>query len=837
VQTLLYKTDVLIINASAVRMQAIQIAEITCGSLKGEPANQVSEIFTDSRAAAISDTQMFIAIRGKNHDGHRFISALYSRGVKVFLTEVLPQEADNMPGASFIVTANSVTALQKLAAWKRSLFNGKVIAVTGSAGKTIVKEWLADVMGLAFPVIRSPKSYNSQIGVPLSVWNLVNDYSAGIIEAGISQEGEMENLARVILPGTGIITNIGEAHSKGFNSEEHKCREKLRLFTNCSTVVYCLDFKLIDTLIRADKRLSHLKLANWSFTDESAFCLFSKADAGNGRTLLKVKTSALRFETVLPFADRASVENAATVITTCLAEGLDEALIIKGITQLQPVAMRMEIKKGINDTVLIEDYYNSDPGSLGMALEYLKSSAGGKTTLILSDFLESSRKGDDLYMHVASLVSKFGISRLIGIGPEISKHREAFNGNSHFCISTDEFIRNFVPSQFSNETILLKGARQFEFERISALLEQKMHQTVLEVNLDDVAHNLSEFRRILSPGVRIMAMVKAFAYGSGSVEIASFLEYNRVDYLAVAYADEGAELRRAGIQLPVMVMNPEASAFTSIIQNSLEPEIFNMRTLSEFGMAAERHGLVGYPVHIKVDTGMHRLGFMPEEKDELIKYLKSNDSMKVVSVFTHLAASEDKALDEFTRRQMKTFTVFANDLSERLGCNIIKHALNSAGIARFPEYHFDMVRPGIGIYGAAKVPGLSLKPAARFYTHISQIKKINAGEPVGYGCLGASENERLIGIIPVGYADGLDRRLGNGAGSLFVKNTKAPLIGNVCMDMCMIDVTGTGAQEGDVAEIFGSCIDVGEVAERSGTIPYEIITSVSPRVKRIFTRE
>jgi len=540
---------------------------------------------------------------------------------------------------------------------------------------------------------------------------------------------------------------------------------------------------------------------------------------------------------MIPFADRASVENAIGAAAVCLCSGIDPEVIKKGLAGLVSVAMRMELKSGINGCQLIEDYYNSDPGSLGMALEYLKSQNSRRTTLILSDFVQSGRNEKELYAEVGELIRRTGIDRFIGVGKALADNSTNFGERSRFFYSTDEFVHSFNPSEFRDETILIKGARAFEFEKISKLLEQQVHQTVLEINLDAVTHNLNEFRRHLSNDTRIMAMVKAFAYGAGSSEIAGLLEYHRVDYLAVAYADEGVELREAGVTLPVMVMNPELSAFDLMIKNNLEPELFSIPLLRKFADIASRHGLIDYPVHIKIDSGMHRLGFMPDETDELILVLKTSERLKVVSIFSHLAASEDPELDSFTRKQVEIFLKAASSVQIALGYPVMRHILNSSGIVRFPEYQFDMVRPGIGIYGIGDFGNFNLRPAGRFITRISQVKRIPAGEPVGYGCADVSDINRLIAILPVGYADGLNRKLGNRNGNLFIKNTRVPLIGNVCMDMCMADITSVKASAGDEAEIFGENIRVEEVAEKCETIPYEILTSIPSRVKRVFYRE
>lgn len=813
------------------------IARIVSGELKGPPDLPVAEIVTDSRQLSYTEGLAFFAIRGKNHDGHIYIDNLYKKGIRIFVVEKLPSESEEYSGAAFIKISDTIEALQLLASFKRKAYKSPVIAVTGSAGKTVVKEWLADILGLSTPVVRSPKSYNSQIGVPLSVWKLDEKYKYGIFEAGISLPGEMDKLRRVIDPDIGVITNIGDAHSENFTDYKTKAAEKLRLFTDASLIIYCSDQKIIHQLILNNEDLKSKTLIDWSFENKDASIFVRKNSLNSGHTEIQMKFKSLTYDFEIPFGDRASVENAITAASVCLAMGTDPNIINKGLSSLVSVAMRMEMKSGINNCQLIEDYYNSDPGSLGMAIEYLKSQNGRKSTLILSDFVQSGRDEDELYGEVAKLVKKTGIDRFFGIGKALLKHSSLFEQGARFFYSTDEFVRSFNGGDFRNEIILLKGARIFEFENIGKLLELQVHQTVMEINLDAISHNLNEFRQHLNPGTQIMAMVKAFAYGAGPAEVAALLEYHRVSYLAVAYVDEGILLRNAGVTLPVMVMNPDPSASEVMIKYNLEPELFSFLSFEKFTEAASKNGLINYPVHIKIDTGMHRLGFMPEDVDVLTKKIQSTECVKIITVFSHLAASDDTALDYFTHKQVEVFLKAVEQIKDATGYTFIRHILNSSGIVRFPQYQFEMVRPGIGIYGAGHFEGLSLRTVGRFKTRISQIKQIRAGEPVGYGCADVSDKERNIAILPVGYADGLNRKLGNRNGRLFIKGKMVPVIGNICMDMCMADITGLYAAEGDEAEIFGENITIDEIAEKCQTIPYEILTSIPGRVKRVFYRE
>jgi Alr-MurF fusion protein len=818
-------------------LSSSDIAEIVNGKLIGPPDLPVKDIITDSRQINITEGLIFIAIRGVNHDGHLYIETLYKAGIRVFLAERLPEFQEGFSDAAFIITGNSVEALQLLASFKRKAFHSTVIAITGSAGKTIVKEWLSDILGLSISVIRSPKSYNSQIGVPLSVWKLDEKYKLGIFEAGISFSGEMDKLQKVIDPDIGVLTNIGDAHRENFPDKNTKLAEKLKLFKNARLIIYCSDHKIVHKQILNNEDFRSKELIDWSLENSDAKIFVKKSSLPGGHTEILMNFKGVKHDFEIPFTDGASIENAVTVASVCLAMGTSSEIVRKGLSGLVSVAMRMEMKSGINNCQLIEDYYNSDPGSLGMAIEYLRSQNNRKTTLILSDFVQSGRDNMELYGEVAGLVKKTGINKFIGIGNALMSCRSLFDSSARFYRSTEEFIRFFNGGDYRNETILLKGARIYEFEKIGNLLEQQIHQTVLEINLDAVSNNLNEFRRHLNPGTRIMAMVKAFAYGAGPAEIAALLEYDRVSYLAVAYADEGVELRNAGVTLPVMVMNPDPFASEILIKYNLEPEIYSFSSFEKFTATASKHGLINYPVHIKIDTGMHRLGFMPEEVATLAKLISTRECIKIVSVFSHLSGSEDPELDDFSHRQVEVFLKAVKQINDATGYPFLSHILNSAGIARFPQYQFDMVRPGIGIYGVGHFEGMTLKTAGRFKTRISQIKRVRAGDPVGYGCADVSDNERTIAILPVGYADGLNRKLGNRNGNLYIKGVRVTLIGNVCMDMCMADITGLNVSEGDEAEIFGDHITIEEIAVKCQTIPYEILTSIPGRVKRVFFRE
>ena len=816
-------------------IEARELERITGGSLTGADSLKVTGIMTDSRVPGAGPDALFIALRGPNHDGHRFIEPLYARGVRLFLVDTLPPGHREMAGAGFVTVGDTLEALHCLAKWRRESYRGKIIAVTGSAGKTIVKEWLAGTLSLTKSVIRSPKSYNSQVGVALSLLNLDDQYEIAVIEAGISRPGEMERLARIIKPDTVIITNIGDAHGENFAGRKATAAEKLKLTAGAGLVICCAD----DDTVRKEMAVSHpgIPLYTWSLSGKNASLAVETTETGDNGRILRCMTAAGSFEAVIPFADQASAENAVSVIACCLTEHLPADIIARGMAELPAVAMRMEVKRGRNGCTLIEDYYNSDPASLGMALDFLRTHARGKTTLILSDFRQIGGDEKLLYEGVARAVRSAGIDRFIGIGEALKRQADTFPPGSVFFSSTQECSEAIMGIPFRDETILIKGARVFGLERISGLLVRQLHQTRLEINMNAVVHNLNEFRHLLKPGTGVIAMVKAFAYGSGSAEIASLLEYNGVRCFAVAYADEGVALREAGITSPVIVMNPDESVAELMIHNNLEPEIYSIGSFASFASAARRFGLLHYPVHIKLDTGMHRLGFGTGDIDELISRLTGQQHLKVVSLFSHLAASEDPAHDAFTRRQAGLLSETAVRMKAALGYGFSLHLLNSSGIARFPEYQFDMIRLGIGLYGIGSYEGVTLRQTGRFVTAVSQVRIVPAGEPVSYGCRGVSGHDREIAVIPVGYADGLRSDLGHGKGNLYIKGKRVPTVGSICMDMCMIDVTGLDVQSGDEAEVFGANISIDEIASQCNTIAYEILTSIPPRVKRIYVNE
>ena len=819
-----------------------QISSVVDGKLRSDENGSdifISSISIDSRTIFDPAASVFFALKSERNDGHHYIPDLIHLGVRVFVVSDYLDEYQNYTNCSFIVVADTLKALQKLAAWHRSQFQIPVVGITGSNGKTIVKEWLFDLLHDR-AVLRSPKSYNSQVGVPLSVWNLRPDYELAIFEAGISKPGEMLNLFEIIRPIVGILTNIGEAHQENFKSHQEKLEEKLLLFKSCETLIYCKDQPLVHAEISKGIVIPGGTAFAWSFTDETAnlYLKKNKVDAG---VEISAEFEDKKYTIEVPFQDAASLENAGHCLAFILSQHLAEDSVLEEFRNLQPVAMRLEIKEGINNCLLINDYYNSDINSLQIALGFLNNHARppykGKT-VILSDIQQAGISDGQLYAEVARLLQLNTTSHLIGIGSRIRKHADLFEKSSTFFDSTDQFLESVQPDQFRQECILLKGARDFHFERISSVLQKKYHQTVLEINLNAMIGNLNFFRSLIRPETRVMVMVKAFSYGSGMAEIARILQFHKVDYLAVAVADEGIELRQAGIDLPIVVMNPEEHSFENMIEFRLEPNIYSEEIFDLFRKVLQQHAVVRYPIHLKMDTGMHRLGFDSVEKvEKLVSKLIVQEEMVVRSVFSHLAGADEAVHDAFTRSQIQRFQELSALITEKLPYQIFRHILNSAGIERFPEFQFEMVRLGIGLYGVSSCGNQQVKSISRLKTSISQIRKIEAGQTVGYGRKGLAVKDSEIAVVPIGYADGYDRRLSNGVGKVYVNGRIASVIGNICMDMCMIDVTGLQVAVGDEVELMGEHILVSDMADTIGTIPYEILTGISQRVKRIYLQE
>ncbi len=808
-----------------------EIAVMVGGELRGSPEEVISGISTDSRTIHQPEASLFVAIRGDRHDGHSFISELTERGIKAFLVEELPTSPAR--DASYILVKDPLKALQELAAAHRKRHGCRIIGITGSNGKTIVKEWINQALSPDQKIVRSPKSYNSQIGVPLSVLLLEPSTETGIFEAGISRPGEMIRLESIIRPSIGIFTNIGEAHQEGFKDIEEKLRQKLILFKNASKIIYSSEQDVVNKVV--GKQFKAEKLFTWSFGKESDVRVLKGEDAGDG-TMLDITFGDINFELLLPFQDKASIENAMHVVSLMLLLEMPPVVIQSRIADLNRVAMRLEMLKALHGCTIINDTYNSDLNSLSIALDYLNQQRQHAVkTLILSDIMQSGKEEDALYAEVSGLIKRKGITRFIGIGPALMRTQRHFPSGAVFYLNTAEFLSVLDSQDFRNEAILIKGSRTFRFERITRRLQLKNHRTVLEIDLNALIHNLNVYRSKTS--TRIMVMVKAFSYGSGSQEIANALQYQRVDYLCVAYVDEGIVLRDAGIHLPILVMNPEVSGFDLMMDHDLEPEIYNFRSLFSFLAALAKRNLVSYPVHLKLETGMNRLGFREEELDQLFEVFQQHPHVRIMSVFSHLGTAGDEALDTFTREQIEKFKRMSSRIQEQYPYEILRHILNTAGIERFPEASFDMVRLGIGLYGISQHLDEELKPVSTLKSIISQVKPVRKGESVGYSRNFIAPADMTLGVVPVGYADGLRRDLGRHGICFLLNGVAAPVLGTICMDMTMIDLTGLEVNEGDEVIIFGPDHPVSELAEKLGTIPYEILAGLSERIKRVYFQE
>ncbi|OFX29880.1 MAG: hypothetical protein A2X08_13040 [Bacteroidetes bacterium GWA2_32_17] len=816
---------------------ANEIASITRGQLIGNGDIKTSRLLIDSRNLVFPSESVFIAISGERHDGNTFVPELYKKGVRCFL--VSKQITESFPDAVFIIVRNTLTALQELVAFHRSKYHYPVIGITGSNGKTVVKEWLFELLKDQKVIVRNPRSYNSQVGVPLSVWQMNDTHELAIFEAGISKVGEMERLAKVIRPDIGIFTNVGPAHQENFEDSKQKVNEKLKLFEKSKTLIYSNNYSVISEL--ASKYCSENSIKQFVFGSEKGANLqIVKINKLEKYTILEAKYCNELQSLKIPFIDDASIENCITCWATLLVLGYNSEFISSQILNLAPIAMRLQMNEGLNNCTIINDTYNSDLASLRIAIDFLMNQNQHSTrVLVLSDILQSGYNEEILYSEVANLINSNKIDTLIGIGQAISHFADKYQTNKRFFNSSAEFIQNLPLLKLNNSTILLKGARKFEFEKISKRLQQKAHETVLEVNLNAFVNNLNAYKSLLSPNTEIMAMVKAFSYGSGLFEIANVLQYEKVKYLTVAYADEGIELRQAGISTPIMVMSPEPGSFESMLEFNLEPELYNLRVLQMFQNEVKKQGKQNVNVHIKIDTGMRRLGFEESEIDLLLFKLRNNSWLKVKSVFTHLTSTDDKNDDSYTFEQIELYNLIVTKIENALGYKFLKHILNSAGVERFSKYSYDMVRLGIGLYGFCTNNALAgkLQNVISLKTVVSQIKNVQAGSSIGYNRKGKLNSDSVIATIPIGYADGLSRKLGNGVGVFKVNGILTPTVGNICMDMCMLDITEANAHEGDEVIIFDSVEEILKISNDIGTIPYEILTGISRRVKRIYYHE
>lgn len=797
----------------------------------------ISDVFIDSRNALIHKHSLFFAIKGARNNGHQFIDNLYQEGVRNFVVE---EEMDPryFPAANIFLAKSSIASLQSFAGLKRQLYQGKIITITGSNGKTITKEWLGQLMSPFFSVYKSPRSFNSQVGVPLSLWPLSDYQDYGIIEAGISKMGEMEQLQNIIRPDIGIFTNIGTAHDEGFPDLEEKALQKALLFKDCNTIIYSTDYPEVAHALHNLQDLSAKNLIGWSFED-NASSYFVETEERNSTTSIRIPFNEKLYIFEVPFTDFASLENITHCLFLLLNEVIPTKLIQNALVDLKPVAMRMEVKQAIHQNYLVDDSYNNDLVGLDTAIQFFRQQKQyPNKVIILSDLFETGLSDSLLYQQVADKIEREKLTLFIGVGTAISSQKKLFPANSLFFDSTEKLISFLNEQPLKESVILIKGARSFHFENIVKALEQKIHGTVLEVNLNAITHNLNFYRSKLKPRVKTMAMVKAFSYGNGSHEVANWLQFQKVDYLAVAYSDEGVTLRQHGIHLPIMVMNPTVSSFDMLIKYQLEPEIYSPELLQEYtSFVRGKNG--SFKIHLKLDTGMHRLGFESTDLNELIANLKENPQFKVASIFSHLAGSDEAMHNGFSARQAFSFKKMAEELIEGLNYRPLLHLLNSPGISRFPDFQFDMVRLGVGLYGvdATQLHQDRLQSVSVLKTVISQVKFVKKGETIGYSRKGVAEKNMKIATIAIGYADGYDRKFSNGVGVVNIKGKPAPVVGNVCMDMCMVDVTDIDCIAGEEVIVFGKNPNLFELASAINTIPYEILTNVSDRVKRIFYTE
>ncbi len=808
-----------------------QFAEITQGKATANHSHkQIEHFLTDSRKIANPKTSVFVAIKGERHDGHTYLPTLFEKGIRTFIIEndsLIPSQI--LKNSNILSVDHSIGALQKIAAFHRRQFRYPVIGITGSNGKTIIKEWLGQLLGEEYKIVKSPKSYNSQLGVPLSVLRMTDRNNLALFEAGISTTEEMEKLQKVIKPTIGIFTNIGSAHDEGFYDRKEKILEKWQLFKNCETVICCADHDPIRQALP-----DHLNALTWGKNKHADIRITSR-EKHEHHAVFKLTYENKKLIYQVPFSDEASLENVMHCIATMLLLKIPSKIISASLGKLTNIEMRLELKKGINNCYLIDDSYNNDLGGLQIAIDFLKNLPGGNKRIILSDILQSGLEEKELYLQLNSILEENDMYSMIGIGEGMIRNAALFSIQSEFFETTDHYLKAIKPEDFSNETILINGARPYGFERISNVLSEKIHRTVLEINLDALNHNLNYYRSKLKDGVNLMVMVKAASYGNGSFEIANLLQFNRVDYLAVAYTDEGVELRRHGIELPIMVMNVASESFSNILKHNLEPEVYSISQLKRL-IDFVRNEKRSIKIHIKIDSGMHRLGFENKHIEELTTIIKANPAVQVASIYSHLAGADDARHNDFSKSQVEEFLQLANEIEKALQIHTLKHILNSAGILRFPEFQLDMVRLGIGLYGfeANQLEQDELLPISTLKTVISQIKHVKKGETIGYGRKGITIQDTKIATIAIGYADGFSRAFGNGKISLLVNGKPAPVIGNICMDMCMLDVTGIDAKEGDEVIVFGENPTVKQLADAIDTIPYEILTNISNRVSRVF---
>ena len=811
------------------------LEKITGGAGLGkDPGQAIAQISIDSRQVLHPQQNLFVALKGAKADGISFVPELLNLGVSYFLVD----DQTSIPSSwldrgYFIQVKDTRIALQSLATYQRVQFTKPVVGITGSNGKTIVKEWLGQVLSQQFAVAKSPKSYNSQVGVPLSIFGIQSYHQVALLEAGVSKTGDMDTLAKIIQPGLGIFTNIGSAHEEGFPDIKEKIAEKLKLFAGVNFLLYCKDHDLLAQEI--EQQLPTEKRISWSKKAGAEYLVSWKNQETHSRIVV-MKSNGQTFTFQVPFTDQASLENVTHVILASLSLGQEVKSIQEGLSHLMPVDMRLTLKPGLNDSLLIDDTYNNDLAGLKVALEFLSQQRPKRSKiLIISDLLQQGLP-EKVYKEVADLIQSYGIDQVIGVGTQI-QHLETLLGKGVRTFSnTEQLLLELQPEQFQNDLILITGAREYTFERVVNRLQQRIHGTTLEINLNALTHNFNFYKRQLAPSTRVMVMVKAFAYGGGAAEIANHLQTLGADYLAVAYTDEGVSLRKQGIQLPIMVLNPVEESFDLLSQYQLEPVVFSPEFFRKLGTYVQ-HQSLQLSIHLDLDTGMNRLGFEQEQLVELMDLIQQYPQLQLASVYTHLVGADEEVHDDFSLHQLQQFQEMSESICSILSYKPLRHALNSAGIVRYPDFQLDMVRLGIGLYGV-EVTGKhdrSLKAVSTLKTTISQVKTLAAGATVGYSRKGSLPEGGRIATLALGYADGYDRRFSQGKGYVLIDSKKAPVIGNVCMDMVMVDVSAIpGVKAGDEAIVYGEEISLKELADCIGTIPYELLTNISGRVKRVY---
>lgn len=821
----------------------LTLGEIAAVLATGDTGRQekINSLLIDSRTLTDASSSLFFAIPTRSNDGHRFIADAYSKGVRFFVAQYVPENMKDATDAIFFIVPDTIGALHKISEVRKE-FKGMVAAITGSKGKTTLKEWIFQLMEPFGNIVRSPRSFNSQIGVPLSLWEIRPETDLALIEAGISRKGEMEKLRDIINPDIVIFTNIGDDHAEGFASLEEKAYEKVNLAAGETTgkVIFNTDCHPLAEIIR--DRIPSDKLYGWSLHDSDAWLNVNCELKKNGSAQLDYSYKGKKYSITAPLETSADIENAVNALAFMLLSGIEPDDIALRFSALHKIGTRLNVTEAVNNCSLIHDSYTSDFSSLLPALDFMlrRKMPNQKPVLILSDLHHESADADLLYSRIAELIGKAGISRFIGVGENLSKYADLFPEEAQFFNSTSDLLANLSTSDFSDEIILLKGSPEFSFDEIAEMLETRKHETVLEVNLDSIVSNYKYFKRNIPSTTGIVCMVKASGYGAGSYEIAKTLQDAGAAYLAVAVLDEGIDLRAKGITMPVMVMNPKVVNYKSMFAHHLEPEIYSFDMLRDVIREARKNGITSYPIHIKLDTGMHRMGFIRQELPELMDILENSPEVFAKTTFSHLATADCPDMDDYTKLQLDRFAEYTEYMLSRSSHPILRHILNSAGILRFPEYHYDMVRLGIGLYGANTLPPEMEKPldvVSTLRTVIIAIREWEAGETIGYGRRGELKRKSKIATIPIGYADGMNRHFGRGAISVYINGAFAPTVGNICMDACMIDVTGIECKVGDTVEIFGKNASVQRLADTIDTIPYEILTSVSPRVKRIYYRE